>query len=97
MVVGPTIAAAFDRLYYLEEACKRQVLAMSTNRPLQQVSPQLFGSCRMKRLCSTLTQRNTLQPSSESSTAKSRDTPSESGTFRRLLGVQLAELLGGVT
>lgn len=37
MVVGKTIASAFDRLYYLEEVCKRQVLAMSTNRPLQQV------------------------------------------------------------
>jgi ribulose-5-phosphate 4-epimerase/fuculose-1-phosphate aldolase len=37
MVVGPSIAIAFDRLYYFEEACKRQVLAMSTNRPLQQV------------------------------------------------------------
>jgi ribulose-5-phosphate 4-epimerase/fuculose-1-phosphate aldolase len=37
MVVGPTIAAAFDRLYYLEEICKRQILAMSTNRSLHQV------------------------------------------------------------
>jgi ribulose-5-phosphate 4-epimerase/fuculose-1-phosphate aldolase len=37
IVVGPTIAAAFDRLYYLEEICKRQVLAMSTNRPLHLV------------------------------------------------------------
>jgi ribulose-5-phosphate 4-epimerase/fuculose-1-phosphate aldolase len=37
MVVGKTIASAFDRLYYLEEVCKRQVLAMSTGRPLQQV------------------------------------------------------------
>jgi len=39
MVVGATIAAAFDRLYYLEEVCKRQVLAMSTNKPLLHVSP----------------------------------------------------------
>jgi ribulose-5-phosphate 4-epimerase/fuculose-1-phosphate aldolase len=37
IVVGPTIAAAFDRLYYLEEVCKRQILAMSTQRKLQQV------------------------------------------------------------
>jgi ribulose-5-phosphate 4-epimerase/fuculose-1-phosphate aldolase len=37
MVVGATIASAFDRLYYLEEVCKRQVLAMSTNRTLQHV------------------------------------------------------------
>lgn len=31
---GPTIAVAFDDLYYLERACKQQVLAMSTGRPL---------------------------------------------------------------
>jgi ribulose-5-phosphate 4-epimerase/fuculose-1-phosphate aldolase len=43
MVVGRTIASAFDRLYYLEEVCKRQVLAMSTNRPLQHVPPEVVG------------------------------------------------------
>ena len=32
---GPTIALAFDDLYYLERACKQQVLAMSTGRPLE--------------------------------------------------------------
>lgn len=32
---APTIAFAFDELYYLERACKQQVLAMSTGRPLQ--------------------------------------------------------------
>ncbi len=31
---APTIALAFDDLYYLERACKQQVLAMSTGRPL---------------------------------------------------------------
>ncbi|MEO1695154.1 MAG: aldolase [Pseudomonadota bacterium] len=31
---GPSIAVAFDDLYYLERACKQQVLAMSTGRPL---------------------------------------------------------------
>jgi ribulose-5-phosphate 4-epimerase/fuculose-1-phosphate aldolase len=41
MVVGRTVASAFDRLYYLEEVCKRQVLAMSTNRPMQHVSPEV--------------------------------------------------------
>jgi ribulose-5-phosphate 4-epimerase/fuculose-1-phosphate aldolase len=41
MVVGRTIAGAFDRLYYLEEVCKRQVLAMSTNRPMQHVPPEV--------------------------------------------------------
>ena len=31
---GPSIAQAFDDLYYLERACHQQVLAMSTGRPL---------------------------------------------------------------
>jgi len=31
---GPTVALAFDDLYYLERACRQQVLAMSTGRPL---------------------------------------------------------------
>ena len=34
-VGGPSIALAFDDLYYLERACKQQVLAMSTGRPLE--------------------------------------------------------------
>ena len=38
IVVGPTVAAAFDRLYYLEETCHRQILAMSARRPLSAVA-----------------------------------------------------------
>lgn len=38
IVVGPTVAAAFDRLYYLEETCHRQILAMATRHPLRRVS-----------------------------------------------------------
>lgn len=34
-VGGPTIALAFDDLYYLERACKQQVLALSTGLPLE--------------------------------------------------------------
>jgi len=34
IVVGPTIASAFDRLYYLEQTCERQLLAMAAQRPL---------------------------------------------------------------
>lgn len=34
LVVGPTVAEAFDELYYLERACELQVLALSTGRPL---------------------------------------------------------------
>ena len=34
MVVGPTVAEAFDTLYYLEKACALQVTALSTGRAL---------------------------------------------------------------
>lgn len=35
-----SIALAFDELYYLERACRQQVLAMSTGRPLALMTPQ---------------------------------------------------------
>ena len=34
LVAGPTVADAFDDLYYLEKACKTLVLAYSTGQPL---------------------------------------------------------------
>ena len=34
MVIGPSVAEAFDLLYYLEKASEVQVLALSTGRPL---------------------------------------------------------------
>ena len=37
MVVGPSVAAAWDDLYYLERACEAQRLAMTTGRPLRVV------------------------------------------------------------
>ena len=37
IVVGPTVAQAFDHLYYLERAAELQVKAMSCNRPLRRV------------------------------------------------------------
>ena len=37
LVVGRTVAEAFDDLYYLERACQLQVLALSTGRPLRRV------------------------------------------------------------
>lgn len=37
MVVGASIAEAWDDLYYLERACEVQRLAMSMGRPLQPV------------------------------------------------------------
>ena len=39
MVVGPSIAAAWDDLYYLERACEVQRLAQSTGRALKPVPP----------------------------------------------------------
>jgi ribulose-5-phosphate 4-epimerase/fuculose-1-phosphate aldolase len=32
---GPTVAVAFDDLYYLERACRQQILAQSTGLPLK--------------------------------------------------------------
>ncbi len=37
MVVGETVAQAFDSLYYLEKAAQLEVLALSTHQPLQLV------------------------------------------------------------
>lgn len=44
VVVGPNIAKAFEDLYYLERACKVQVLAQSTGRPLRRVSDNIAGA-----------------------------------------------------
>ncbi|MBR0656866.1 aldolase [Plastoroseomonas arctica] len=41
MVTGPTIAEAWDDLYYLERAAEAQRLAMSTGRALKPVSPEM--------------------------------------------------------
>ncbi len=37
---GPSVAVAFDDLYFLERACRQQVLAMSTGRPLRLIPQQ---------------------------------------------------------
>lgn len=37
IVCGPSVALAFDDLYYLERACMLQVLAMGTGKPLRMV------------------------------------------------------------
>lgn len=37
IVAGPSVAQAFDHLYYLERAAELQVKAMSCNRPLRRV------------------------------------------------------------
>src|SRR3990170_2295653 len=41
IVVGPTVAEAFDALYYLERACRLQVLARATGLPLRKVRPEV--------------------------------------------------------
>src|SRR5580700_10986543 len=39
IVLGPTIAEAWDDLYYLERACEVQTLALSTGRKVLPVAP----------------------------------------------------------
>jgi ribulose-5-phosphate 4-epimerase/fuculose-1-phosphate aldolase len=46
VVVGDSIAAAFDDLYYLERACELQVIAQSTHQPLKKVPSEV---CRRTR------------------------------------------------
>ena len=41
IVVGPSVAEAFDLLYYLERACRLQVLAKSMNSKLRAVRPEV--------------------------------------------------------
>jgi len=38
MAVGPTVARAFDDLYYFERACETYLVALATGRPLNVVS-----------------------------------------------------------
>src|SRR5687768_8534325 len=50
IVVGPTVAEAFDALYYLERACRLQVLARSTGGKLRPVrSDVVAATCRLMR------------------------------------------------
>lgn len=44
LVVGETIAQAFDDLYYLERACQVQILARSTGRPFKSVGANLAAA-----------------------------------------------------
>jgi ribulose-5-phosphate 4-epimerase/fuculose-1-phosphate aldolase len=41
MVTGPSIAEAWDDLYYLERAAQVQIKAMSTGRPLKHIPAEL--------------------------------------------------------
>lgn len=42
IVVGETVARAYDDLYYLERACEIQVLAMQTGRPLRHIAKDVL-------------------------------------------------------
>jgi ribulose-5-phosphate 4-epimerase/fuculose-1-phosphate aldolase len=41
MVAGATVAQAFANLYFLEEACKVQLIAMGANRPMKTIPPRI--------------------------------------------------------
>jgi len=43
LVVGATIAQAYERLYKLERVCRAQVLAMSTGEPLEILSDEIVA------------------------------------------------------
>ncbi len=49
MVVGESIAAAWDDMYYLERACEAQRLALSTGRPLKPV-PQAVAEATARQM-----------------------------------------------
>jgi ribulose-5-phosphate 4-epimerase/fuculose-1-phosphate aldolase len=50
IVVGPTVAEAFDLLYYLERACRLQVLARMMGGRMKPVRPEVVSAaCRMMR------------------------------------------------
>jgi ribulose-5-phosphate 4-epimerase/fuculose-1-phosphate aldolase len=50
IVVGPSVAEAFDLMYYLERACRLQVLARSMGGKLRAVRPEVVReACRMMR------------------------------------------------
>lgn len=50
IVVGPTVAEAYELLYYLERACRLQVLARAAGLPFRKVRPEVVReTCRMIR------------------------------------------------
>lgn len=43
MTAAPTVAQAFDDLYFVERAAQTQLLAMSSGRPLAQLDPEMIA------------------------------------------------------
>jgi ribulose-5-phosphate 4-epimerase/fuculose-1-phosphate aldolase len=41
LVAAPTVAEAFDQMYFLERACQTLVLALSTGKPLRVMSDEV--------------------------------------------------------
>ena len=46
IVVGSSVAEAFDSLYYLERACRLQVLARATGLPFRKIRPEVVRETR---------------------------------------------------
>src|SRR3954468_21864490 len=53
IAVGPSVAEAFDSLYYLERACRLQVLARSTGGKLRAVRPEVVRETHRMILADT--------------------------------------------
>jgi ribulose-5-phosphate 4-epimerase/fuculose-1-phosphate aldolase len=43
IVIGRSVAEAYNRLYFLERACQTQILALSTGKPLQIIPNDIIG------------------------------------------------------
>jgi ribulose-5-phosphate 4-epimerase/fuculose-1-phosphate aldolase len=50
LTVGPTIAQAWDDLYFLERVCKTQILAMSTGQPLAILDHEMIQSTNVQTI-----------------------------------------------
>jgi ribulose-5-phosphate 4-epimerase/fuculose-1-phosphate aldolase len=46
IVVGKSVADAFNSLYFLERACQTQILAMSTGHKMKRIKPSVVASTR---------------------------------------------------
>jgi len=69
VVCGESVAEAMEHLYYLERACKVQVLAMSTGRPLKVVPPKVCEKFQRQLAGCETTLSGTLAGSAKTSAA----------------------------
>ena len=75
-VIGHSVAFAFNSMYYLERACRNQVLAMSTGRPLKRVPDDLARKVAQQIAGEDNSDRGVAE-SSAFSTGKSPTTPAD--------------------